>query len=88
MFEDIEYVVGKTGQKINDKPGFQIVLSYYTRFADNFPARTHESGVKVQHDINKKDNIHDRIQDKQFDGIQGFGFECHVVGYHYSRVES
>lgn len=65
VLERIEDVVGQTRQEIDDEPALEIVEANEPRIADHFTGLTHVGRVKVEHDVEKENNVDDAVDDEQ-----------------------
>lgn len=87
ILEGVDDIIRQTGQQVNHKPGFQVIHANEFRVRYHFPGRSHESGMKVQHNVHQKDHIHNAVHNQPGDVVL-LGFERDVVGDHDGGVES
>ena len=87
MVKSVEYVVGKTRKQIDHEPGLQVVESDHFGIGDNFAAGSNVGGMKVEYNVNKKDDVYDGVYHKEWNVFWGFIFQRHIVGNHDGGVE-
>lgn len=87
ILKRIEYVVRQTWQQVNDEPALQVVESNQTWIADHLTGLTHVRGVKVEHDVEKKDDVDYWVDDEQWHVVHRFRLECHVKRHEHGCVE-
>ena len=88
MLECIEDIIRQAREKINHKPAFQVVHTYYLWVRDDFSRRPDKRGVEIEDYIDEKDNVHDTIDNEQWHGIQSLLSECRVIWNHDGGVKS
>lgn len=86
ILEGIDDVVRQAGEQVDDEPGLQVVHADQRGVRDHLPARPHERGVEVEHDVHQEDDVHDAV-DHQPGDVVLLGLEGDVVGHHDGRVE-
>lgn len=59
--ESVEHVVRQAGEKVNHKPGFNIVALDNSRIRDHLTARSNEGRVEIEQNIYGKYNIYDTV---------------------------
>lgn len=67
MVECIEHVVRKAREKIDEKPGLQIIHTYDLGLGHDLTARANESGVKVEDNVNEEDDVYNGVNDEEAD---------------------
>lgn len=87
VVERVEDVVRQTGEQVDDEPALEVVHSDDFGVGNDFTVRSNEGRVKIEYDVDKEDDVDDRIDHQQTNVFRRLILKGNVVGHHDGRVE-
>lgn len=64
VLKSVDDIIWQTGQKVNHKPRLQVVHADEFGVGNHLPSWPNKGGVKIQHNVHQKDDIHDAIHNQ------------------------